>query len=209
MAKLDFRLKQSKSEGIDHTLARAVYFFLSLIVKTIDIMVTIIETTVNRLSIVVGDWVYYSNRNWREEKTRYRYNNYFYTLYKIRTDGSGRTKLNNFTSCDINVVGDWAYYRNTNGGVYKVCTDGSGMTKLNNDEGIYINVVDEWLYYSNRSDEHKLYKIRTDGCGMVMFNEDKSAFINVVGKWVYYRNGDYDFELYKIRTDGTGKQKVD
>ena len=42
---------------------------------------------------VVGDWVYYSNCNWSEEKTRYRYNNYFYTLYKIRTDGTGKQKV--------------------------------------------------------------------------------------------------------------------
>ena len=42
-----------------------------------------------------GDWIYYCNVSLG------------YTLYKIRTDGSERTKLSDDSSLYINVIGDW------------------------------------------------------------------------------------------------------
>ncbi|OLN31749.1 Basic protein [Desulfosporosinus metallidurans] len=88
-------------------------------------------------------------------------------LYKIRTDGTGKTKLNSDQSYDINVVGDWIYYSNVSDNMYlyKIRTDGTGETKLNNDKSQSISVVGDWIYYftkpSNTSGIH--YKIRTDG----------------------------------------------
>ena len=70
----------------------------------------------NGLAAMQGDWIYY-----------YDYYDGF-KIYKIRTDGSVRTKVNDDDSGDINVVGDWIYYRNydDSGRTYKICTDGSG-----------------------------------------------------------------------------------
>ena len=63
-----------------------------------------------------GDWIYYRNSSDG------------YKLYKVKTDGSGREKINDDSSWFINVVGDWIYYVNADDGykLYKVKTDGSG-----------------------------------------------------------------------------------
>jgi len=60
-------------------------------------------------------WIYYSNSS-DEGK-----------LYKMRTDGTERTKLNDHNSCCINIAGDWIYYLNSREDyqLYKMRTDGT------------------------------------------------------------------------------------
>jgi len=143
-----------------------------------------------------GDWIYYSN--WSG-------------LYKIRTDGTQKTKLNDEKSSYINVVGDWIYYCQDHIDGYilhKIRTDGTQKTKLNDDYSSYINVVGDWIYYSNWNDNRELYKVRTDGTQRTKLNDDGSYDINVVDDWIYYQNDSDDSRLYKIRTDGTQKTKL-
>jgi len=101
-----------------------------------------------------GDWIYYRSND-------------DYRIYKIKTDGSGRTKLNDDESYNLNVVGEWIYYSNGGDGnrIYKIKTDGSGRTKVNNDSSLNLNVVGEWIYYANQGDGGRIYKIKTDGSG--------------------------------------------
>ncbi len=104
-----------------------------------------------------GDWIYYCNFNDNRK------------LYKIKTDGTEKTKLNDDHSTYINVSGDWVYYTSSSsagtygGKIYKIKIDGSGKTKLSDDEAGYVNVSGDWIYYSNYDDMDKLYKIKTDG----------------------------------------------
>jgi len=148
-----------------------------------------------------GDWIFYSHDS--------DYNDLGY-IYKIRTDGTERTQLNNEQSSNINVVGDWIYYsNNVDGGyIYKIRTDGTERTKLNSDTSYYINVVGDWIYYSNGSSGGGFCKIRTDGSERTQLNSDQSSFLNVVGDWIYYCNDVDGGHLYKIRTDGTEKTKL-
>lgn len=64
---------------------------------------------------VVDDWIYYINENERN------------SLFKIRTDGTGRTRLNNSDSTIIEIYGDWMYYHNNSdqSKVYRVRIDGT------------------------------------------------------------------------------------
>ena len=66
-----------------------------------------------------GDWIYYNQYNLDPG------------LYKIKTDGTGKTKLSNDPGRSINVVGDWIYYSNQNDEfkIYKIKTDGTGESK--------------------------------------------------------------------------------
>jgi hypothetical protein len=145
-----------------------------------------------------GNWIYYNN------------NNDGGILYKIKTDGSGKAKLNDDCSENINVVGDWIYYDNCSDGykIYKIKTDGSGKTKLNDDISLCINIVGNWVYYENRSDGDKIYKIKIDGSGKAKLNDDSSQCINVVDDWVYYENCSHGGKIYKIKTDGSGKTQL-
>lgn len=138
-----------------------------------------------------GDWIYYSNENdWRK-------------LYKIKVDGTGKTKILDDQVAFINVVGDWIYY--SNGGICKIKTDGTGKTNLS-DYALYVNVIGDLIYYSNGN--LMLYKIKTDGTNKTKLSDEMSANINVVGDWIYYCNSNDNYKLYKIKTDGTEQTKL-
>jgi len=145
--------------------------------------------------VLKGDWIYYYSMD-------YSGNN----LFKIRTDGTGGTRLDFNFIFELNIVGDWIYYQNFHDEdkIYKMRTDGSEVTRLNNDKSYFINVVGDWIFYSNWSDAKKLYKIRTDGSGKTKLNDDGTYDLIVIGDWIYYANDG----LYKIRTDGSGKTKL-
>lgn len=163
-----------------------------------------------------GDWIYYLHLG--EEDVDEPYGE----LCKVRTDGSGRTRLNGDLAAYLNVVGDWLYYVKEaeeieEHGVYKVRTDGSGRTRLSEDLAAYLNVVGDRLYYSGcvneDVDEFGIYSVRTDGSGRTRIVEDWWAeYLNVVGDWVYFCGESavddegiyvYDKGIYKVRTDGS------
>ncbi len=158
---------------------------------------------------VAGDWVYYTNLKDGGK------------LYKMRTDGTEITKLNDDASIEINVVGDWIYYLNDSD--YQLCkmrTDGTEKTKLNDDVACNINVVGDWIYYLNNSYNarfsheflppfgFKIFKMRTDGTERTKLSDDKSSYMNIEGGWIYYSNSSDEGKLYKMRTDGTERTKL-
>ncbi len=65
-----------------------------------------------------GSWIYYSSKS--EGK-----------MYKEKKDGSEKTAVTNDSASDINVIGDWIYYKNNSdsGSIYKIKADGTGKTK--------------------------------------------------------------------------------
>jgi hypothetical protein len=143
-----------------------------------------------------GKWVYYSNYSDGKK------------IYKMHSNGSQNTKLNDTESEYINVVNDWVYYYNeSEDNIYKMRTDGTKSTKLNDDGGVYINVVNDWIYYCNAS-TFNIYKMRIDGTEKTKLNDDESEYINVVGEWIYYLNYSDNGKPYKIHTDGTEKTKL-
>ena len=107
------------------------------------------------------DWVYYCSGPYKSP--------YAGELYKIKTDGTERTKVSDDSLSLINVVGDWIYYI-TQGKIFKIKTDGTGKTKLNDDISFRLNIAGGWIYYINRSDNLKIYKIKTDGTGRTEAN---------------------------------------
>jgi hypothetical protein len=132
---------------------------------------------------VSGDWIYYNK--WITNSDNLGKDGSVTTvsgldgLYKIKTDGTEKTKLCDDTATDINPSGNWVYYINETDGekLYKIKTDGTGNTKVCNDGASFgINVAGDWIYY----------KIRT----------------------FFYFYFHYDGGLYKIKTDGTGRSKV-
>ncbi|MGK0468136.1 MAG: hypothetical protein ACJAX4_003456 [Clostridium sp.] len=140
-----------------------------------------------------GDWIYYNNN----------------TLYKIKTDGTGKTEISKDVATFINVSGEWVYYieylSGTNN-MYKVKTDGTKRTKLSDDSSYYMVVAWDWIYYMNASDEGSLYKMKTDGTHKTKLNNEVALDVNVSGGWVYYITwvDSGECEIHKVRTNGTG-----
>lgn len=122
-----------------------------------------VDGSMGRINIVIkGDWIYYPNTLDGGK------------LYRIKTDGNGRQKLNNDCSGYINVTGDRIYYRNCSdvSKLYTIKTDGSDRQKLNDDMSWDINVLGDQIYYFNGNDGNKLYRINTDGSDMQKLSDD-------------------------------------
>lgn len=168
-----------------------------------DVKINEYGNTVGNISngamVAVQDqWIYYENSNDDD------------SIYKVRTDGSMKTRVNNDRSARINVLGDWIYYSNLddNGNIYKIRTDGSNRTRLNDEECRVINVVGDWIYYVNKDDNDRIYKIRTDGSNRTMVGDDSVRRINVVSGWIYYVNKNDNGYIYRIRTDGSDRTRI-
>ena len=129
-------------------------------------------------------------------------------LYRIRTDGTGRTRMvgRSFNGFDdggfawsevirksyVQIVGDWVYYTAQTSAdydfkIYKIKMDGKGeqAIKLSNDDALMgMRVIGDWIYYintSNNSDKWKIFKIRTDGTSKsVVIDDNPDYFINSI-----------------------------
>ena len=176
---------------------------LSKINKYSDTKVLINNDSCNNLAIS-GDWLYYQYNNDLDCE-----------LYKIRTDGTGKQKLNNSDEsyeC-INVVGDWIYYINdiSNGNICKIRTNGSGRKKVCDDEADYIKVIGEWIYYRN-SEHDYICRVRTDGNKRQEVGNGNCDDMIISGDWIYYVDGSDENEFYngclcKFRISGNDYKK--
>lgn len=98
---------------------------------------------------VTGNWVYYLNASDG------------YKLYKIKLDGTSRSKIADDQVLFMAVADDTIYYSNysDNQKLYAISTNGQGRTKLTNDQAGFINVANGFVYFTNTSANHALYRI--------------------------------------------------
>jgi len=170
--------------------------------------------------VVYGGWVYYSD---------------YQSIYRVRTDGSGRTKLFEQTTSGkptvgaIEVQGEWIYFRSTNGEesrFFRMRTDGTGRTEfplgLSSQELLPLfrfNVTEDWVYFSYEPEAGawSIAKVRTDGTSAspteVLGGKGVEGFgwlvspIFVLGDYVYYAtSANNDFGLSWYRVKSDGSQ---
>lgn len=158
---------------------------------------------------VIGNWIYYTSLT---NKTRIdtvdEYKFPMYAIYKVKSDGTGRTRVTNEYAECMTVVGNWIYYVDgQNDGLYKIRLDGTGKTKLVDEKVFSRNfaVDEDWIYYSVFvSDNHELdgfYKVKTDGSGKTKIGDWNVDNFTIVGEWIYY--SDILKGISKMKTDGT------
>lgn len=198
-----------------------------------------------------GDWIYYVNNgslykmktDWSgktkiadkafqlridDGKIYYLDDSVLCNLYKINTDGTENTKLNDDIVSSFAISGDWIYYctKKSNdemneleskstpdelktiiiGGVYKMKTDGSEKTKLADIDftsGV-IEVSNDWIYYTN---SNGIYKMMTDGTENTKI-ADEAGIQEIKDNWIYYTYDEANQYLYRIKTDGTEKTRI-
>jgi len=118
---------------------------------------------------VVEDWIYYINL---DDAVDYKYVSEMSgefqdykmgKIYKIKKDGSNKTRITDDGADSLNVYDNWIYYSNGN--------DGESVTS----EG------DSW--YSG-----KLYKINTEGKEKYKLFDSTCDNINVTKDWIYFRD---------------------
>ena len=104
--------------------------------------------------------------------------------YKMRTDGTEKTKLNN--------------------------DEVSGALDIRTDKWI-VGENDDWIYFHEfNNDDLYLYKMRTDGTETTAVAGGLSA-LKITDDWIYFENqSDIDgYSLYRMRIDGTDKIQLD
>jgi hypothetical protein len=162
---------------------------------------------------IQGDWIYYGT---------------FDGLYKMRTDGTGRTKLADVyigAIRGINIVGDWVYFRDVHLGdmiIYRIRTDGTNKSVVGRqvtvpESGSSVGdlhslIVDGWSYGLDLW-QYRIFRTPLDdgssselivSCGHMCLD-----LAGVIGDTVYYLHTNHDnylLELYKIvigETEGT------
>lgn len=150
--------------------------------------------------IVVDDWIYYQDGNTSG-------------LDKIRTDGTGKTRIINEAATLFDVRGGWIYFLQYEQGtlghsLYRVRL-GGGEKKLIA-EGLGSPVTDgTWIYYTKYDNTHyqdfaTLARCRMDGSWEeILTDAGSKPFID--GEWIYF-NGQSG--IYRMKTDGTEKSKI-
>ena len=132
-----YRMKNDGTKDTPLTDVRVNSFVISgdmiYYVSAYDNMLYRIEqgkTNGTRLSIsdkikefnISGDWVYYSNRLDNNK------------LYKCKTDGSGRIKMSDISSGNINIAGNTVFYKDINSKelkFYRIKPDGTDNSLVN------------------------------------------------------------------------------
>lgn len=154
-------------------------------------------------------------------------------LYKVRINGTEKTKLNDDFAFYINVSGDWVYYvvttitdteaevsntgnvfteaktdTKSESAIYKTQINGSGESIKIKAGAENIIVADDWIYYTSE-DNKSISKIRTDGTVETLITDDQTDDICLMDGWIYYTNASDGNSLYRIRTDGKEKTLLD
>lgn len=140
--------------------------------------------------LVSEGWIYYKNDSQSGN------------LYKMRLDGSDKTKLDDTNIWFINVHQDWLYY-GSSAGFYKMKKDGTHKVKVA-DYVSLSNVYGDWIYLVSTPN---YIKMNLDGTGVVSFEPYSGSPLSIINDWIYFKavtNGEE--HLYRIRTDGTGKE---
>ncbi|MCL1866480.1 MAG: DUF5050 domain-containing protein [Oscillospiraceae bacterium] len=159
---------------------------------------------------ISGDWIYYNSVS-------------DYKLYKIRTNGSDKTKLSDEEWLFVmEESGDWLYCRESSSGgtgFSKMRKDGTEYTKFTDDDYDlieFIDVVDDWIYYYAVRYEYEgaiteyesnvLYKMRTDGTEVTELCDKTDRYIKaIIDDWVYYIKFTISsgMNLHRMSLDGT------
>ena len=166
--------------------------------KRVKLTLTVVQndnTPSGQVIAQMDDWVYYFNM-WD--------NNY---LYRIKTDGTGKTRLlaeGFYTSIKVN--DSYIYFAEFNSGsIYRMNLDGTNKIKICDGTTWNMQLDSSFLYFYNTGDE-RLYKVN-------VFTKIKTKVMDqpirqycVSGDWVYFDNEYFTYGLYKVKNDGTELQ---
>lgn len=156
---------------------------------------------------VVGEWIYYINED-------------TYDVYKIRTDGSERTRVHNSFKAHSLVYENGRLFADYNSDFQGINIDGTGLWHDNNSDiqRSFLNANNGWIYmiqhdFTSNTPKSAFYRMSAD-CQVkekivdINFKNTANYYINVVDEWVFFKNEDDNGYMYRIKADGTGLQKV-
>jgi hypothetical protein len=145
-----------------------------------------------------GDWIYFDMFN--------------KGLWKMKKDGSHKTKIVSDLAYYINVTPDYIYYCNHNerDTLFRIKLNGSSrqMLNLNYAHIGYVRIVGDWIYYLNYSNNYDICKMNLKHLNKITIyhNNNYIPYMLAEGDWVYFVEWKDKYScLCKMRTDGTKK----
>lgn len=128
-----------------------------------------------REAFVADDWIYYVNES-DEGK-----------VYKVRTDGTEKTRLTSEPTQSGPIVdGNWAYYAVSNSGFFKALIDGTDIVKLSDNGMVFQQPVPkgDWVFVAT---DDGLMRMHKDGTNLLKVTDDRLnfgfGFLAVVGPY--------------------------
>lgn len=167
--------------------------------------------------VVDGDYVYYVKDTGQEITVVNGIRTYYEThagIYKMKTDGTGKTLLAN-EKADTGVYksGEWLYYNyydrtNKVNSNFKIRLDGTEKTTTN-DGSISGQVYKDWFYFRETSDLASLYRMRLDGTEKTKVIANFPTSWKFKNNYIYYvSRSDDTLNLMKIKTDGSDMKQL-
>lgn len=137
-------------------------------------------------------------------------------IYRMESDGTGRTALTTHACMYLNVVGGWVFYVDVTDGqsVYRMKTDGSGKKKIHATPTTGLLAVDGWLFANQGGDGEgdTVYRMRADGSSRTRFclSGETMYIVGYEGGWLYFVGfgADYDRDFYRIHPNGTSRARL-
>ena len=134
-----------------------------------------------------GEWTYFSNLSDGAK------------LYRMKENGSSKTKLCNDAAFYISILDDWIYYiikpeqGVSNGGMaYKISTDGKSKTPILDTPVSILQIANGWLYITG---EHAagshMFRIKPDGTEKTALGGLSGQYCIGSGKLYYSQRPDY------------------
>ena len=155
-----------------------------------------------------GDWIYYRNHSDND------------WLYKIKKDGTEKTKIIDDSPYNINIVGDWIYYTNEYyySHLYRIKTDGSGRTPVSEDMTDSVMSKGDWIYFTSigtdiSGTDYQMRKIRVQDKNkksLLEMNHKKTKmlFTNITKDAIYFVLQSQNAWLYKCDLEGNNIEIV-
>lgn len=155
-----------------------------------------------------GEWVYYIEDSLEG-----------HNLFKIKKDGTLKTRLNNYPTTSFAIKDNWIYLSerslatsvNPSGKteLYKMKIDGSSKTKISDSENDLRDfyIVDDMIYYITQlssSPKADVYSIDVDGSNKQHLINDLFYCIEIIDGYMYYIKP--NSSIYKMELAGDGDQ---
>ncbi len=131
-------------------------------------------------------------------------------IFKIKSDGSEYTRLNDHDVYDFCIDGEWIYCLEEKEDekfvgfqLWRMQKDGTQKQQLMQEASLSTDYDENWIYYIDNDDEN-IYKVPIYGTEKQRILEcDSGLFLKVIEDWVYYEDRGDKPGIYKVKKDGS------
>jgi hypothetical protein len=165
--------------------------------------------------VMMGDYIYYINSSDGN------------SLYKVKTDGTSKTKLGSTKVVEIDKANNNIYYI-ADYRISRVDTEGNNRTEINHDDAVsWILIEGMELFYkvfnfdygarlkkADLNGGNSIEVVKDEPMGFTLTDDGKNVEFrydnneHVLNGWIYYVNKSDSKSIYKVKLDGSERFKI-